>query len=552
MSHNPAPQRNAACACGSGLRYKHCHGLIGGPPADPRIERARERLAQGDRAAAERVCGEILVTTPEHPGALQLLALSAYEQRKPVVALELALRAARALRATPLPPAAEYEVWTRLNFMFDHILAGLGTAAVEAKLDAYDRSGEVLADASAVHDRNVSIIMVLPPGSSSDACGATLATLAAQTLPPCEIIVVRMAGATVDPAAALGTSVPMRVVDVAATDFAAALNAGIAASRGHWLLAIDPPHALAPDHLLSLVDALGARNAEWGFSASAFEPFGAVAPERVAARAASGTALQNAIADADTVGFALINSAFVAAGSGACLFSRNLVDRVGAFRDLPGHETWDYALRACWLAEPYYLPTASYRHRVSADAPAPNRDAAGMTQARLFRDYYAIACDVARIPPNPFAPSLASWGLQMLKRVFRCGHVLAFDLPMIEILAAQVIAAVRLPAPSQDERDTGVFVTYAQNGEDAILAHVLAGVERGRYIDVGANDPDAHSVTRAFYDRGWSGVNIEPVPAMHARLAAARTRDVNLAVAAGRQRGDDRARRDRRHWVIDH
>ena len=55
----------------------------------------------------------------------------------------------------------------------------------------------------------------------------------------------------------------------------------------------------------------------------------------------------------------------------------------------------------------------------------------------------------------------------------------------------------------------------------------------GFYVDVGAWHPDEDSVTRAFYDRGWRGINIEAAPEMAARVAAARPRDVTLAVAAG-------------------
>ncbi|MEP7085304.1 MAG: FkbM family methyltransferase, partial [Betaproteobacteria bacterium] len=93
------------------------------------------------------------------------------------------------------------------------------------------------------------------------------------------------------------------------------------------------------------------------------------------------------------------------------------------------------------------------------------------------------------------------------------------------------------PVVSAESARSKVFVSWAQNGEDALLARVLDGVECGCYIDVGANEPDTHSVTRAFYDRGWSGINIEPLLAFHARLAAARPRDINLAVAAGEADG---------------
>jgi len=77
------------------------------------------------------------------------------------------------------------------------------------------------------------------------------------------------------------------------------------------------------------------------------------------------------------------------------------------------------------------------------------------------------------------------------------------------------------------------FISYAQNFEDVILWRALKGVKHGFYIDVGAAWPDDHSVTKAFYDNGWSGINIDPNPAFHALLEQKRSRDLNLRVAVG-------------------
>ena len=87
-----------------------------------------------------------------------------------------------------------------------------------------------------------------------------------------------------------------------------------------------------------------------------------------------------------------------------------------------------------------------------------------------------------------------------------------------------------------DER----FVSYAQNLEDVLLWRALSGSAgaAGFYIDVGASDPTALSVTRAFYDRGWRGINVEPLPEQAARLREARPRDlvVEAAIGAAAQR----------------
>lgn len=82
-----------------------------------------------------------------------------------------------------------------------------------------------------------------------------------------------------------------------------------------------------------------------------------------------------------------------------------------------------------------------------------------------------------------------------------------------------------------------LFVSYAQNLEDVMLYRALKNVERGFYVDIGAWRPVEDSVTKAFYDRGWNGINIEPVPDNFARMKIARPRDINLNIAIHQKLG---------------
>lgn len=79
--------------------------------------------------------------------------------------------------------------------------------------------------------------------------------------------------------------------------------------------------------------------------------------------------------------------------------------------------------------------------------------------------------------------------------------------------------------------------SYAQDREDLIIAEILKDVKEGFYVDVGANSPTVYSVTKAFYEMGWNGINIEPLPDMYAELCADRERDINLNIAIGNKRG---------------
>lgn len=81
------------------------------------------------------------------------------------------------------------------------------------------------------------------------------------------------------------------------------------------------------------------------------------------------------------------------------------------------------------------------------------------------------------------------------------------------------------------------FLSYAQNFEDVILWRALRDIKEGFYIDVGAGHPTTLSVTKAFYDEGWHGINIEPDQEMYKLLEIQRPRDTNLCVAAGPKAG---------------
>jgi FkbM family methyltransferase len=81
------------------------------------------------------------------------------------------------------------------------------------------------------------------------------------------------------------------------------------------------------------------------------------------------------------------------------------------------------------------------------------------------------------------------------------------------------------------------FISYAQNNEDVMLWRCFKNVKNGFYIDVGAQDPIYDSVTKAFYDKGWTGINIEPMQWALEDLQSQRLNDLNLQIAIGESQG---------------
>jgi FkbM family methyltransferase len=82
------------------------------------------------------------------------------------------------------------------------------------------------------------------------------------------------------------------------------------------------------------------------------------------------------------------------------------------------------------------------------------------------------------------------------------------------------------------------WISYAQNFEDVMLMRALKDIQMGFYIDVGAQHPRMDSVSRAFYDRGWRGIHVEPVPFYAALLRADRPDETVIQAMLGKQGGE--------------
>lgn len=80
-------------------------------------------------------------------------------------------------------------------------------------------------------------------------------------------------------------------------------------------------------------------------------------------------------------------------------------------------------------------------------------------------------------------------------------------------------------------------VSYSYFSEDMWLNRAFPDNNSGFYINIGANHPAFGSVTKFFYDKGWRGINVEPLPDVFNQLVKVRTRDINLQLAVSDKQG---------------
>jgi tetratricopeptide (TPR) repeat protein len=95
----PVVGRNDPCPCGSGKRYKHCHGASSSavpppePGAVPTLKRAIALHAGGDAAAALPLYQDVLAAEPDNPTAQHYLGVIHYQRGNLAEALPLLERA---------------------------------------------------------------------------------------------------------------------------------------------------------------------------------------------------------------------------------------------------------------------------------------------------------------------------------------------------------------------------------------------------------------------------------------------------------------------------
>jgi FkbM family methyltransferase len=91
---------------------------------------------------------------------------------------------------------------------------------------------------------------------------------------------------------------------------------------------------------------------------------------------------------------------------------------------------------------------------------------------------------------------------------------------------------------SSSTGETTLPLSYTQNLEDYHLAQALGDRESGFYIDVGAGHPVADNVSFWFYERGWSGIVVEPQAQLAAQYRYVRPRDICVSSLVGSAAGE--------------
>jgi glycosyltransferase involved in cell wall biosynthesis len=406
------PGRNQPCPCGSGRRYKECHGAIS--QDDKRAEGTRLlrdalALQQARRLDdARQRYEEALALLPDSADGWHMLGVIDLEQGR------LANARDRIIRALDLTEWRIGSMRHNLGLVLgklDGASQSAGAEGLRARYRAWrgdDESGRT----AATHAPLVSVVM--PAYNHAAYVERALRSVFEQSYRAIEIIAVDD-GSTDSTADRVerclrDSPFPSRLIRQGNAGAPSALNRGIGAAEGSFVQLLNSDDALAPQRVERIAAATAARGARWGFSAVAVIDDADRPADALADRRAFDLLCEtNRVPLCETTGFALL-SVNVAISSGNLFLSRSLIDEIGPFADYRYNHDWEYCLRALQRAEPAWVQEPLYRYRLHGantitESPRAARDEAARVCSAYLR--WAIA---ETAPANPFAPALANWG----------------------------------------------------------------------------------------------------------------------------------------------
>jgi len=428
-----ATPRNAPCPCGSGKRYKHCHGVAAEDAGFAgTLDRALAEHRAGRLPAAESLYRRALTEAPANPDALHMLAMVRLALGAPGDALPLIVRA---LDAT--------------DWRVDDMRTNLGLVlAALASPRAHRERRSALPNASRSASRNDMplVSVVVPSFNHARYVERALHSVRAQDYANLELVVVDD-GSTDDSVRTIERALhdmPFAAKLVARENRGAhaALNDGLSQSRGDYVQFLNSDDALAPARITRMVEEVVRNGADWGFSAmTVVDADDRPLPRTPGSRADALLREIEAVDHEETVGLALLG-ANVAVSSGNVFASRALADAIGGFRPYRYNHDWDFCLRALERSEPVFVRDALYVYRLHGantiveSSERARRESHEAVAAYLSRATSGVAFD------NPLAPALtssdASAAGSFLPVVFSRGMAALLD---VEVLRRAAIDA---------------------------------------------------------------------------------------------------------------
>lgn len=463
----PSVNRNDPCPCGSGKRYKHCHGSVAHDPSpissgsagaqdDAPGSRALPHGLQsktlvayraGELRRAEALYRRLIAERPDDVEARQMLAAVLFERLHYDEALVL------------LWDAAERDAWrnpihrTNLGLALAKLLSPQANARQQDLVARYLERERSRKEEPPVRGL---ISVVLVAGSDASMVQRSIDSVAAQTHRDLELIVANYA-LLADDASKLNERVadlPFSAtvvhctgasgsVTAPATGAAQAANIAAGRARGDYVAFLEAGDRFSADRIETMITEIARASPMWGFSrieyGSAVEQHdrggrNGSLEARHPVEPPSGT--WDSPADQFT-SFALRRDD-MAGVSGNLFVQRHLFLALGGYRKIDRHG-WDFCVRAAQVVEPVFIERPLYfadpanRSERPTMLEAESRRALEQRRKEIVADALADHASAT----NEFCPQFAANRLLLLQAELHAGRGDRIPIPVLRSVAGE-------------------------------------------------------------------------------------------------------------------
>ena len=463
--------RNELCACGSGKRYKHCHGLAAPGPltasASPFQAEVFALLGSGARRRAEALCRRALESNPDDVDARHLLGVALFERMHYHEALDVLLDVAGRTGW------ADGMIRQHLGLVVAKLLSPRANERQEAMVSAFLAQQRERRSGAVVPARVSVILSVTNPARF---VARAIASVAAQSYRDLELVAIQEGPG--DGTSALISEqlakldFPVQFTCSAQRGAAQVANEGAARATGRYLAFLAGDEWFAPDRIEHMVAAIARAEPLWGYSLvrDVADPGGGSSgrwhPQDTPTK-------EEGWPIAEPRSFTLLRHD-VSVASDNLFIDRELFRSLGGFRDVPAFRGWDFCVRAAEAAEPVVVNRRLYlRNRLNGMGLRPDMSPAQATEARV--DALRTDALTRHVPvSNEFCPQYPGNRDYLLRSELIAHHG---DKVPVEILRAVASSLRATPAPvaAQPAAGGGDAKTSPPAGR---IALVVLGVYR--------------------------------------------------------------------------
>ncbi|WP_054942195.1 glycosyltransferase family 2 protein [Paenibacillus ihuae] len=193
------------------------------------------------------------------------------------------------------------------------------------------------------------------------------------------------------------------------------INEGINASRGEYISILNADDLYDDNRFEVMMAAMYSQNAKFSFSKISVIDGEGMLVDSTNGEAGKFVAVQNSIQDFPTVGWSLIpHNAAISTGN--MLFTREIYNNVGGFRNLKYCHDWDFILKSLILTEPLYIPETNYYYRLHGNNSYLQLDNVVDREVKTVLGCFFYKCRKKNLL-NSLCPSPQNWKSEFLTRI---------------------------------------------------------------------------------------------------------------------------------------